>query len=322
MQSPRPRLPDLEAQYYDPDLYDPAPRYDPDAESLFTTISSSSSSILTDMHIHDLDDPGDPSNAFDAWAAQQALLSLLSGLFMILRMAYHLASFTAGLYLASAAFSALAPLLDHSMAFAPLVIVLVAAAVLAAPCWGLLLSYAARHLLPSLFAPWDVDAHTRRCLLSIGLGLGLAALRVLVALAVLVDSTAPCGEWSVPCLGATALAFVKQVAAVWADITADLSRAIAVALAPLAAAWFLAWRLKPDAPAPHAHYAFVALKAAVVLLTLANIWLTLSLGKQNAGLRRDLDVCKSGTRRVAAAEGVVAGVLGNATAAAQAHFGQ
>lgn len=276
---------------------DPEALFHPDEVSLFSDSSSSSDSSMTDPDLSY--DRGDPSNEFDAWAARQTLLSLVSGALVVGRMAYHLVAFTGGLYLAAGTFTSLAPLMDRSLSWAPLVLVISIAAFLASPFWGLMLSYALRRLAPSIFIFAirfkEFDAHTHRCLLSIGLGLGLAALRFLVALITLVDTTSPCGEWTPTCAAAAALALAKQVASVWTNIVADLATAIAVAFVPLAAVWFLAWRLKPDEPAPNAHYLFLALKVAVVALTLAQIWVTVSLGRQNEILQRELDTCRNGT---------------------------
>lgn len=311
MQSHRTRVPDPEALF------------SPDEASLFSASSDDSSSIMTNTEF----DPGDPTNQFDEWGSRQTLLTLFSGVLVITRMAYHLVAFTAGLFLASATFTTLAPLLDRSLAFAPIVLVLSVAALLLSPFWGLLLSFAIRRsILRSCSAligihEKEFEAHTRRCLLSMGAGLALASLRLLVAILTLVDTTAPCSEWSTTCAATSALALARQVAGVWSDIVADLATAIAVAFAPFAAVWFLSWRLKPDAPAPGAHYVFLALKAAVVALTLAQIWVTLSLGRQNKALHAELEACRNTTSRAGGTEGLVGAAAEHVVIAAEAVFG-
>ncbi|BEI87006.1 hypothetical protein CcaverHIS002_0703520 [Cutaneotrichosporon cavernicola] len=198
----------------------------------------------------------------------------------IARVAFHLLTFTGGLYLASTVFTSLAPLLEESWIWTPPVFVACALAMMMAPFWGLLVL----HFLPSK-PNWD--GHTRKCLASIGVGLGLAGIRVLIVLGTLVHATLPCHEVTLACAADSALAVTQSLRTA---PTNKVATSIAVSLVPLACAWWYTSRKKTIG-----YYVFMALKAAGVGLALVNVWLVVAVGSENDAMRNELGKCRNRT---------------------------
>ncbi|CAK9782183.1 hypothetical protein CC85DRAFT_285893 [Cutaneotrichosporon oleaginosum] len=251
-----------------------------------------------------------PSRASSPTPSDTSTLSPLTGAGIVARAAFHLLTFTAGLYLASGVFTSLAPLLDDTWLWAPAVFTGSALATLLAPFWGLLLLHLfsalsalcalPSFLLSSSFRPSasasrshsfsedpdaaraKMDAHTRKCLISIGVGLGLATLRVLVALATFA-STLPCTRATLSCAADAALALARDIQNAWEP----LAPGVAATLVPLAAAWWYTAH-KRDVGG----YVFTGMQAASVALALVNVWTVLALGRVVGDVRAELETCR------------------------------
>jgi hypothetical protein len=266
-----------------------------DYESVFDSSPSTSapSRLGSPIHIHSHrvreNDRGQALRFSRASSPQPSIDSLdtttlgsvLAAAEVIARAAFHLLTFTAGLYLASSTFTVLEPLLDESWIWAPTVFMACVLVTMMAPFWGLL----ALHI----FSPPRVefDDHTRHCLTSIGVGIGLAALRVLVVLGTLVHTSLPCHDATLACAAQTAVAVGRAMVDAWDS--PEIATSVALTLVPLAAAW---WYTARKAGLTTAGYVITALKAAAVTLALLNVWLVLAVGHANELLKGELEKCR------------------------------